>query len=173
MISGHSSISSLTNRKLIGIGDDGSNSVNWIIEQGIENIESIVINTTRFSLKRSCATVKLQIGEELTNSIEAVLKGADVVFIIAGMGSQKETSVAQTVAQIAKKLGVLTIGIATKPFIFEGRKRMENSRIGIAKLNDVVDMLIVLSNDRFVESNDDVPTVYKWFAHYLDRQVVG
>lgn len=154
--------------KVIGVGGGGGNAVNRMIDSGVKCVEFICINTDRQALMRSKATHKIQIGEKITrgkgagskpeigqraaeesrDEIVAVLKGADMVFITAGMGGGTGTGAAPVVAQIAREMGILTIGIVTKPFSFEGQKRMAQAEQGISELREQVDSLVVIPNER-------------------------
>ena len=150
--------------KVVGIGGGGGNAVNRMVRAGVQGVEFVTINTDRQALALSQATQKIQIGEKLTrgtgaganpekgqraaeesrDEIMAALKGTDMVFITAGMGGGTGTGAAPVVAEIARDLGILTVGIVTKPFLFEGRKRMEQAENGIAALREHVDSLVVI-----------------------------
>ncbi len=154
--------------KVVGVGGGGGNAVNRMVDAGVRGVEFIAINTDKAALLLSKATHKIQIGEKLTkgqgagaspdkgenaaqeskDEIAAALRSADMVFIAAGMGGGTGTGAAPVVAQIAKELGILTVGIVTKPFAFEGRKRMDQAEAGIAALREQVDSLIVIPNER-------------------------
>ncbi|MBR2338061.1 MAG: cell division protein FtsZ [Clostridia bacterium] len=154
--------------KVIGVGGGGGNAVNRMVAAGIKGVEFVAINTDHQALLRSQAGQKLQIGEKLTrgmgaganpekgqraaeesrDEITAALKGTDMVFITAGMGGGTGTGAAPVVAQIARDMGILTVGIVTKPFAFEGRRRMEQAENGIAVLREHVDSLVVIPNER-------------------------
>lgn len=154
--------------KVIGVGGGGGNAVNRMVDSGVKCVDFICINTDRQALLRSKANQKIQIGEKITHGkgagskpeigqrsaeesrdeIIAALKGADMVFITAGMGGGTGTGAAPVVAQIAREMGVLTIGIVTKPFSFEGRRRMEQAEAGITELREQVDSLVVIPNER-------------------------
>ncbi len=154
--------------KVIGVGGGGGNAVNRMVDSGVKCVDFICINTDRQALLRSKANQKIQIGEKITHGkgagskpeigqrsaeesrdeIIAALKGADMVFITAGMGGGTGTGAAPVVAQIAREMGILTIGIVTKPFSFEGRRRMEQAENGITELRDQVDSLVVIPNER-------------------------
>ena len=160
--------------KVIGIGGGGGNAVNRMIESGVKGVEFIVANTDLQVLNTSKADVKLQIGSNLTSGlgagakpeigkeaaieakkdIEDALTGADMVFITCGMGGGTGSGAAPVVAEIAQQLGALTVAIVTKPFTFEGRKRMDNALIGLEELKKHVDTLIVIPNDRLREIID-------------------
>ncbi len=154
--------------KVVGVGGGGGNAVNRMVDAGVRGVEFIAINTDKAALLLSKATHKIQIGEKLTkgqgagaspdkgesaaqeskDEIAAALRSADMVFIAAGMGGGTGTGAAPVVAQIAKELGILTVGIVTKPFGFEGRRRMTQAEEGIAALREHVDSLIVIPNER-------------------------
>lgn len=160
--------------KVIGIGGGGNNAVNRMIDSGLKGVDFIVANTDLQVLNNSLAPIKLQLGSELTDGlgaganpeigreaaleskaeIEEVLKGADMVFVTCGMGGGTGTGAAPVVAEIAQDLGALTVGIVTKPFSFEGKKRMENAISGLDELKKHVDTLIVIPNDRLRELID-------------------
>ena len=154
--------------KVIGIGGGGGNAVNRMIETKIKNVEFIAINTDGPVLKQSKATQKVQIGEKITrgkgagampsigqqaaeeskDEISALLKDTDMVFITAGMGGGTGTGAAPVIAKLAKDMGILTVGIVTKPFAFEGKRRMNQAEQGIAELTPCVDSLIIVPNER-------------------------
>ena len=154
--------------KIVGVGGGGGNAVDRMVRSGLQGVEFVAINTDRQAIARSQATLKLQIGEKLTHGmgaganpdkgqraaeesreeIEAALKGTDMVFITAGMGGGTGTGAAPVVAGIARDLGILTVGIVTKPFAFEGRRRLEQAEKGIAALLEHVDSLLVIPNER-------------------------
>lgn len=154
--------------KAVGIGGGGCNAVSRMVKSGIISAEFLAINTDKQALSHCEATQKIQIGEKLTkgqgagsmpergqraaeesrDEIAASLRGADMVFITAGMGGGTGTGAAPVVAAVAKEMGILTVGIVTKPFMFEGTRRMQNAEIGIAELKDKVDSLIVIPNER-------------------------
>ncbi|EJL42411.1 cell division protein FtsZ [Brevibacillus agri] len=160
--------------KVIGCGGGGSNAVNRMIAGGLKGVEFITLNTDAQALQLSSADIKLQIGEKLTRGlgaganpeigkkaaeesrdmIENALRGADMVFVTAGMGGGTGTGAAPVVAEIAKELGALTVGVVTRPFSFEGRKRSQHGEAGIAALKEKVDTLIVIPNDRLLEIVD-------------------
>ncbi|MEU2791944.1 cell division protein FtsZ [Streptomyces sp. NPDC007100] len=160
--------------KVVGIGGGGVNAINRMIEVGLKGVEFIAINTDAQALLMSDADVKLDVGRELTRGlgaganpdvgrkaaedhreeIEEVLKGADMVFVTAGEGGGTGTGGAPVVANIARSLGALTIGVVTRPFTFEGRRRANQAEDGIAGLRDEVDTLIVIPNDRLLSISD-------------------
>lgn len=164
----------LANIKVIGIGGGGNNAVNRMIETGVKGVDFISINTDSQALQTSLATKKIQVGNKLTKGLGAganpeigkaaadesreelykLLQGADMIFITAGMGGGTGTGAAPVVAQIAKEVGALTIGVVTKPFSFEGKKRMKQATEGIEKLSQFVDSLIIVQNDRLLELAD-------------------
>jgi cell division protein FtsZ len=160
--------------KVIGVGGGGNNAVNRMIEHGVQGVEFIAVNTDAQALNLSKAPTKLQIGAKLTRGlgaganpevgkkaaeeskeqIEEALKGADMVFVTAGMGGGTGTGAAPVIAQIARELGALTVGVVTRPFTFEGRKRATQAASGIAAMKEAVDTLIVIPNDRLLEIVD-------------------
>lgn len=170
--------------KVIGVGGGGNNAVNRMIESQVKGIEFISINTDRQALHSSKAEIKLQIGEKLTrglgaganpevgmkaaeesrNEILEVLEGADMVFITAGMGGGTGTGAAPIVAEIAKELGILTVGVVTKPFMFEGRKRMIHAEKGIEELKKRVDTLVTIPNDRLLQVAERKTSIIEAFC---------
>ena len=154
--------------KVIGVGGGGGNAVNRMVAAGVRGVEFLAVNTDVAVLDISRATHKIQIGEKLTrghgaggspergqraaeesrDEIVAALQGADMVFVTAGMGGGTGTGAAPVVAEIARDMGILTVGIVTKPFSFEGKRRMEQAEDGIAALREHVDSLVVIPNDR-------------------------
>ena len=168
------SMSSGVNIKVIGVGGGGNNAVNRMINTNIKGVEFVAINTDRQALKRSDASVQLVIGEKVTkgfgaganpvigtrsaeesvDEIKAILTGADMCFVTAGMGGGTGTGAAPVVARIAKELDILTVGIVTKPFAFEGTKRMNQAEDGIAALSSYVDALVVIPNERLKQVSD-------------------
>jgi len=160
--------------KVVGIGGGGVNAINRMIEVGLKGVEFIAINTDAQALLMSDADVKLDVGRELTRGlgagadpevgrqaaedhaeeIEEVLKGADMVFVTAGEGGGTGTGGAPVVAKIARGLGALTIGVVTRPFTFEGRRRANQAELGISALREEVDTLIVIPNDRLLSISD-------------------
>ena len=159
---------SVVNIKVIGVGGGGNNAVNRMVTSGLQGVEFIAINTDKQALNRSEASVKIQVGTKLTKGqgagsrpeigrkaaeesredINKALEGADMVFITAGMGGGTGTGGAPVVAQIAREMGILTVGVVTRPFGFEGKKRMEQANAGIDQLKENVDSLIVIPNER-------------------------
>ncbi|PJK17941.1 cell division protein FtsZ [Chryseomicrobium excrementi] len=160
--------------KVIGVGGGGNNAVNRMIEHGVQGVDFIAVNTDAQALNMSKAPVKLQVGGKLTRGlgaganpevgrkaaeeskeqIEEALRGADMVFVTAGMGGGTGTGAAPVIAQIAKELGALTVGVVTRPFTFEGRKRSTQAVGGISMMKEAVDTLIVIPNDRLLEIVD-------------------
>ena len=157
---------------VIGVGGGGNNAVDRMIEDGVEGIDFIAVNTDSQVLKRSKASVCLQLGEKLTGGLGAggvpeigrkaaeetrdevaqAINGANMIFVTAGMGGGTGTGAAPVIADIAKKMGILTIGVVTKPFNFEGRKRMRNAVEGIDELRKSVDTLVVVPNQKLLET---------------------
>ncbi|MCY7412459.1 MAG: cell division protein FtsZ [Salinibacterium sp.] len=170
--------------KVVGIGGGGVNAVNRMIELGLRGVEFIAINTDAQALLMSDADVKLDVGRELTRGlgagadpevgrraaedhaeeIEEALAGADMVFVTAGEGGGTGTGGAPVVARIAKSIGALTIGVVTKPFAFEGKRRSAQADVGVASLKNEVDTLIVVPNDRLLEISDRGISMLEAFA---------
>ena len=160
--------------KVIGVGGAGNNAVNRMVESGIKGVDFIAVNTDRQALQNSKANTKIQIGEKITRGLGAganpdigaqsaeeskaevaeVLRGADMVFVTAGMGGGTGTGAAPIVAQSAKEMGILTIGVVTKPFTFEGKKRLSQAERGIESLKGKVDALVVIPNDKLLQIID-------------------
>ena len=158
----------VTNIKVIGVGGGGGNAVNRMVESGLSGVEFVAMNTDQQALLNSKATQKVQLGAKLTkgrgagadpeigqraaeeskDEITNALKGAQMVFITAGMGGGTGTGAAPVVAQIARELGILTVGVVTRPFAFEGKKRLEQALSGIEELNKNVDSLVIIPNER-------------------------
>ncbi|MBQ1231290.1 MAG: cell division protein FtsZ [Clostridia bacterium] len=154
--------------KVFGVGGGGGNAINRMVDAGVRGVEFVAVNTDKAALYLSKANQKIQIGEksaggmgaganpergrnaaeESKDEITAAIRDADMIFITAGMGGGTGTGAAPVVAQIARELGILTVGIVTKPFAFEGKKRMEQAEIGIAALREQVDSLVVIPNER-------------------------
>lgn len=167
-------MAALAQIKVIGVGGGGSNAVNRMIESGVQGVEFICVNTDAQALNQSKAKTKLQIGEKLTRGLgaganpeigkkaadesreglENALRGADMVFVTAGMGGGTGTGAAPVIAEIAKEMGALTVGVVTRPFKFEGMKRSLQAEGGINALKEKVDTLIVIPNDRLLEIVD-------------------
>lgn len=174
--------------KVLGIGGGGNNAVNRMIEAGVQSAEFIAINTDKQALLISKADKRLQIGERLTKgmgagaipeigrkaaeeskaSITEILKGSDLVFITAGMGGGTGTGAAPVIAQIAKELGILTVAIVTKPFLFENKKRMENAEKGIAELKKYVDTIVIIPNERLLTILPEKTTLVEAFRYADD-----
>ncbi|MEH7222475.1 cell division protein FtsZ [Bacillus sp. JJ1566] len=174
MLEFDTNVDQLATIKVIGVGGGGNNAVNRMIEHGVQGVEFIAVNTDAQALNLSKAEIKMQIGGKLTRGlgaganpevgkkaaeesreqIEEALKGADMVFVTAGMGGGTGTGAAPVIAQISKDLGALTVGVVTRPFTFEGRKRQTQAAGGIAAMKESVDTLIVIPNDRLLEIVD-------------------
>ncbi len=170
--------------KVIGVGGAGNNVVNRMIDSKIDNVEFVVVNTDRQDLNKSKCENKLQIGEKLTSgmgagskpeigkksaeesraSIAKILEGADMVFITAGMGGGTGTGAAPIIADLAREAGILTVGVVTKPFRFEGANRMKQAEAGIAALAEKVDSLIIIPNDRLKYVTDQKITFANAFG---------
>ena len=154
--------------RVIGVGGGGGNAINRMITSGVRGIDFVTVNTDKQCLNYSAATMKLQIGEKLTHGLGAgsnpevgrkaaqesedeirkVLEGVNMVFITAGMGGGTGTGAAPVVAQLAKEQGILTVGVVTRPFRFEGKRRIEQASQGISDLREQVDALVVIPNER-------------------------
>src|SRR4051794_33986368 len=178
--------------KVVGVGGGGVNAVNRMIDLGLRGVEFIAINTDAQALLMSDADVKLDVGRELTRGlgagadpeigrqaaedhaeeIEEVLKGADMVFVTAGEGGGTGTGGAPVVARIARSLGALTIGVVTRPFSFEGKRRATQAEAGVAGLRDEVDTLIVIPNDRLLSISDRQVSVLDAF-HSADQVLLS
>ena len=161
-------LDNVVNIKVIGVGGGGGNAVNRMVENGVQGVEFVSINTDMQALNYSQATTKIQIGEKLTkgqgaganpeigrkaaeeskDQIAAALANTNMVFITAGMGGGTGTGAAPVVAQIAREMGILTVGVVTRPFAFEGKKRLEQALAGIDELNKNVDSLVIIPNER-------------------------
>lgn len=182
--------------KVIGVGGGGSNAVNRMIEDDIKGVEFIAVNTDAQALHRSLAESKVQIGDKLTRGlgaganpeigkkaaeesredVENKLKGSDMVFVTAGMGGGTGTGAAPVIAEMAMELGALTVGVVTRPFTFEGRKRAQQAERGIAELKEKVDTLIVIPNDRLLEivdKNTPIVEAFKQADNVLRQGVQG
>lgn len=180
--------------KVIGVGGGGCNAVNRMIESGVKGVEFIVANTDLQVLNVSKAENKLQIGQDITNGLGAganpevgreaaveskneiteALKGADMVFVTCGMGGGTGTGAAPVIAEIAQNLGALTVGIVTKPFRFEGKRRMEQAILGIDELRKHVDTLIVIPNDNLrdiIDKSTPMVDAFKEVDNVLHRGV--
>jgi cell division protein FtsZ len=177
----------LANIKVIGVGGGGNNAVDRMIEAGVKGVSFIAVNTDKQQLDRSKAEIKFQIGEKLTGGLGAgakpeigeraaeenkadlidLLAGADMVFITAGMGGGTGTGAAPYIAGIAKAQGILTVAVVTKPFMFEGMKRAKNAEIGLKKLKENIDSLVIIPNDKLLEISDKKTTMVEAF-NYAD-----
>ena len=169
--------------KVIGVGGAGNNAVNRMIEAGIKGVDFIAVNTDRQALQKSKAGTKIQIGEKITRGLGAganpdigaqsaeenkseiaeTLRGSDMVFVTAGMGGGTGTGAAPIVAQAAKEMGILTIGVVTKPFTFEGKKRLSQAERGIESLKGKVDSLVVIPNDKLLQIVDRKTSINEAF----------
>ena len=170
--------------KVVGVGGAGNNAVNRMIEEGIQNVQFIAINTEEQALTQSKADIKMTIGKNTTKglgagsnpllgemaaredeeNIKKLLEGSDMVFVTAGMGGGTGTGAAPVVCEISKKLGILTVGIVTKPFIFEGKRRRENADNGIARMRRNVDALIVVENSNLIKAVEKGTTMLQAFS---------
>jgi len=184
-----------TKIKVIGIGGSGGNALNRMSKIKIDNVELIALNTDFQDLKKITLATKLQIGKNITQGlgtgmnpvlgyksaveskeeIENALQGADIVFITCGMGGGTGTGASSFVADIAKKLGILTVGIVTKPFSFEGTQRVKNAQNGIFKLKEKVDSLVVIDNDNLISLIDKETSLLDafWICDEVLRQAVN
>jgi len=180
--------------KVIGVGGGGNNVVNRMVRSGARGVDFVAVNTDKQVLNTSAATYKIQIGEKLThgqgaganpevgrkaaeesrNQITKALEDTDMVFITAGMGGGTGTGAAPIVAEIAKEMGILTVGVVTKPFAFEGRRRMQQAELGIEELRSKVDSLVIIPNDRLKHATDQKITLANAFeiADDVLRQAV-
>ena len=169
--------------KVIGVGGAGNNAVNRMIDAGIKGVDFIAVNTDRQALQQSKANTKIQIGEKITRGLGAganpdigaqsaeesksevaeILRGADMVFVTAGMGGGTGTGAAPIVASTAKEMGILTIGVVTKPFTFEGKKRLSQAERGIESLKSKVDTLVVIPNDKLLQIIDRKTSIVEAF----------
>ncbi|HOH69960.1 MAG TPA: cell division protein FtsZ [Sedimentibacter sp.] len=174
----------LANIKVIGVGGGGNNAVNRMIDAGVRGVNFISVNTDKQHLSTSKAETKFQIGQKLTNGLGAgskpeigekaaeenkqdiaeLVEGADMVFITAGMGGGTGTGAAPIIADIAKSMGILTVAVVTKPFMFEGRCRMKNAEMGLKRLKENIDTLVVIPNDKLLEITDKKTTMLEAFA---------
>ena len=184
------------NIKVIGVGGAGCNAVNRMIESNLKGVSFIAVNTDRQALNNNRAETKIQIGEKLTKSLgaggnpevgqksaeeslealEKIIAGSDMVFITAGMGGGTGTGAAPIIAKAAKSMGALTVGVVTKPFTFEGRKRKEHAELGIKFLKNYVDSLVVVPNDRLLqvsETNTSMLDAFKMADDVLKNGVEG
>ena len=181
---------------VIGVGGAGNNAVNRMIDENIEGVDLIGINTDKQALALCKAPTKIQIGEKLTKGLGAgakpeigasaveenreelteLIKDADMIFVTCGMGGGTGTGAAPLVAEMAKKLGILTVGVVTKPFSFEGKPRMNNAKSGIDKLKENVDTLIIIPNDKLLQICDKrttIPDALKKADEVLQQGVQG
>ena len=181
---------------VVGIGGGGNNAVDRMIESGMDTVEFIAMNTDKHVLLKSKAGVKIQLGEKLTrglgaganpevgekaaeesrDEITALMKGCDMVFITAGMGGGTGTGAAPVVAEVAKSMGILTVGVVTKPFAFEGRSKAMTALNGIEKLKTNVDSLVVIPNDNILKIVDEKVTMdnaFKLVDEVLSNSVQG
>ena len=183
-----SNFDSGVNIKVIGVGGGGGNAVNRMIEENVQGVEFIAVNCDKQVLLKSSAPTKIGIGDKITKGhgagsdptvgeqaaeesmedIANVVRGADMVFIATGMGGGTGTGAAPVVAKIAKEMGILTIGVVTKPFAFEGRKRMLQAEAGIVQLRDYVDSLIVIPNERLRHISENKITLANAFEYADD-----
>ncbi|MBQ9961070.1 MAG: cell division protein FtsZ [Firmicutes bacterium] len=182
--------------KVIGVGGGGCNAVNRMVEAGLAGVEFIAVNTDRQALSRCLAETKIQIGEKLTrglgaganpevgqkaaeetlDDITALIDGADMVFITAGMGGGTGTGAAPIIAKAARDMGILTVGVVTKPFSFEGAKRKKQAELGISFLKRYVDSLVVVPNDKLLsncERNTSMLQAFKMADDVLRQGVQG
>jgi cell division protein FtsZ len=189
-------ISGNASMKVVGVGGAGGNALNCMVEAGLKAVDFIAVNTDAQALQQNSAHKRVQIGREATRGLGAganpevgkraveenrdeirqALQGADMVFVTAGMGGGTGTGAAPTVAQIAKELGALTVGIVTKPFVFEGKKRLSHAERGIAELKEHVDTLIVIPNQRLiaiVERNTPLVEAFKLADNVLLQATKG
>ncbi len=181
---------------VIGVGGAGNNAVNRMIDENVEGVELVAVNTDKQALALSKATTKVQIGEKLTKGLGAgakpevgaqaveenreelvdLMKDANMVFVTCGMGGGTGTGAAPKIAEMAKNLGILTVGVVTKPFKFEGKPRMNNALSGIDLLKDNVDTLIVIPNDKLLQicsKNTSIPEALKKADEVLQQGVQG
>lgn len=179
--------------KVIGIGGGGNNAVNRMIRSGMKGVEFIAINTDKQALEKSVAPIKLGIGEKITNGfgagsnveigkraaeeavneIKRILAGTDLLFITASMGGGTGTGAAPIVARVAQEMEILTVGVVTTPFAFEGRRRMEQAREGIKELGQYVDSLVVIPNERLKMVSDARITLANAFSQADDVLLRG
>lgn len=169
--------------KVVGVGGGGCNAVNRMIDAGLQGVAYIAINTDKQALARCKAETKLQIGEKLTKGLGAggnpeigqksaeenledlskFITGADLVFITAGMGGGTGTGAAPIVAKVAKDMGILTVGVVTRPFTFEGKKRSEHAELGVKFLKKYVDSLVIVPNDKLLETVEKTTSLLQAF----------
>lgn len=181
---------------VIGVGGAGNNAVNRMVDENVQGVELVGVNTDRQALSLCKAATKIQIGEKLTKGLGAgakpeigeaaveenrdeiteLVQGSDMVFVTCGMGGGTGTGAAPIIAEIAKGLGILTVGVVTKPFTFEGKPRMNNAMSGIARLQDQVDTMIVIPNDKLLQICDKrttIPDALKKADEVLQQGVQG
>lgn len=186
-------MSSIVKIKVIGAGGAGGNAVNDMIESGVIGVEYIAANTDAQDLTKSFADVRIQLGEKLTRGLGAgadpemgrqaaeedveklkqLLEGTDMLFITAGMGGGTGTGSAPVIAKVAREMGILTVGIVTKPFNFEGRKRKNNAEIGVENLKKNVDSLVIIPNDKLFELPDKTITLQNAFKEANNILKIG
>ena len=182
--------------KVIGVGGGGCNAVNRMVEAGLQGVEFIAVNTDRQALNRCLAETKIQIGEKLTrglgaganpevgqraaeetlDEISAIIDGADMIFVTAGMGGGTGTGAAPIIAKAARDMGILTVGVVTKPFSFEGAKRKKQAELGISFLKRYVDSLVVVPNDKLLqncEKNTSMLDAFRMADDVLRQGVQG
>ena len=181
---------------VIGVGGAGNNAVNRMVDENVQGVELVGVNTDRQALSLCKAETKIQIGEKLTKGLGAgakpeigeaaveenreeiteLVQGSDMVFVTCGMGGGTGTGAAPIIAEISKGLGILTVGVVTKPFTFEGKPRMNNAMSGIARLQDQVDTMIVIPNDKLLQICDKrttIPDALKKADEVLQQRVQG
>ena len=182
--------------KVIGVGGGGCNAVNRMVEAGLQGVEFIAVNTDRQALNRCLAETKIQIGEKLTrglgaganpevgqraaeetlDEISAIIDGADMIFVTAGIGGGTGTGAAPIIAKTARDMGILTVGVVTKPFSFEGAKRKKQAELGIGFLKRYVDSLVVVPNDKLLqncEKNTSMLDAFRMADDVLRQGVQG
>ena len=179
--------------KVIGVGGGGCNAVNRMVEAGLQGVEFIAVNTDRQALNRCLAETKIQIGEKLTrglgaganpevgqraaeetlDEISAIIDGADMIFVTAGMGGGTGTGAAPIIAKTARDMGILTVGVVTKPFSFEGAKRKKQAELGIGFLKRYVDSLVVVPNDKLLQNCEKNTSMLDAFRMADDVQRQG
>jgi len=182
--------------KVIGVGGGGNNAINRMIEGGLKGVEFVSVNTDKQALFLSKANMKIQIGEKLTRGLGAgsnpeigekaaeesreeiaqAIKGSDMVFVTAGMGGGTGTGAAPVVAAVAREMGILTVGVVTKPFTFEGRKRMVQAEKGVQQLKENVDTLVIIPNDRLlqvIQKNTSMVEAFRMADDILRQGVQG
>jgi cell division protein FtsZ len=185
---GRSPVEAFARIKVVGVGGGGCNAVNRMIDEGVQGIEFITVNTDAQALLLSKAPIRVRIGDKTTLGLGAggdpevgqksaeesseelyqALKGSDMVFVTAGMGGGTGTGAAPIIAQIAKEVGALTIGVVTRPFMFEGAKRLQNAELGIANFKQHADTLIVIPNDRLLQMVEKRATLNESFKYADD-----